>query len=305
MEPKDPYEILGVSRSATADDIRRAYRRLAMKHHPDRNRGDARAEQAFKQVQAAYEILGDPERRAAYDRFGAGGPAPAYESWSVGNDAGAEFDFRNFGDLNSVFEQFFRRASQGPRTRRGGTRAAPRGADVEHVIELTLEESIRGTTREVALRDGDNHTERIEFKVPPGVSDRQRIRLRERGQAGPGGRGDLLIICHVKPHATLRRDGLDLLLDVPVSFPEAALGARVEIHTLDGPALLTVPPGTSSGTRLRLRGQGVRDPRTGSAGDLYAIIRVTTPRQLSDRARALIEQLAEEIGVDAAARSRT
>lgn len=307
MTHKDPYEVLGVSRTASAEEIKRAYRRLALRYHPDRNRGDASAAQKFKEVQAAYEILGDPDRRAQYDRFGAGGPAPEFRTWSVSGDPGIDFDVSSLGDLSSIFEQFFQRVSQPGGARRAGGRSRPRGADIEHTIELSFEEAIRGTKREIVLHASNGRpAERIEFQVPPGVSEGQRIRLRGRGEEGPGGRGDLLLICRVRPHPHLRREGLDLLVNVPLTFPQAALGARVEIPTLDGPTILHIPPGTSSGTKLRLRGRGVRDPRSGAVGDLYAVAKITVPRTLSPRARSLIEQLADELGAasDAAARER-
>lgn len=298
MTSKDPYDILGVSRSATQDEIKKAYRRLAKQYHPDRNPNDRTAEQRFKEVHAAYEVLGDPERRAQYDRFGAGGPAPDVRTWSSSGQPfeGVTFDFGSLGDLTSIFEQFFNRGEVGARRRAAGRRSPPRGQDLEHEVELTFEEAVHGTQREVVLT-GDPGTpeERIRFRVPPGVNDGQRIRLRGRGQAGAGGRGDLLIRCRVRPHPYFRRDGVDVLLDLPLTFGEAALGARVEIPTLEGTTVVTVPPGTSSGTKLRLRGRGVRDPRTGRVGDLYAQVRVQVPKTMSPRARELVGELEREL----------
>jgi curved DNA-binding protein len=296
---KDPYEILGIGRNATPDEIKRAYRRLAKEHHPDRNPGDKSAEQRFKELHAAYEVLADPQRRTQYDRFGAGGPAPDVHNWA--SDTGVHFedvgmDFGSIGDLTSVFEQFFTRGGGRPR-RRTATRAAPpRGADLEHTVELSFEEAARGTEREVVLTAGPraDDQERIRFRVPPGVHDGQRVRVRGKGQAGPGGRGDLMIRCVVQPHPIFQRDGRELLLDLPLTFAEATLGARVEIPTLGGTTVLKVPPGTSSGTKLRLRGHGVTDPQ-GQTGDLYAIVRIVAPKELSTRARDLLEQLNKEL----------
>jgi len=300
MEHKDPYEILGVSRQATQEEIKRAYRRLAKQLHPDRNPGDPNAEQRFKEVQAAYEVLGDPKRRRQYDRFGAGGPTPDFHTWTTTGRApfeGFEFDFGSFGDLSNIFEQFFRRPSGRARTRRTARAPAPRGADLEYSVDLTFEEALRGTTRAIRLAGPGRGSrgERIEFRIPPGVADGQRIRIRGKGQEGPGGRGDLMIRCRVLPHPYLRREGNDLLLDLPLSLSEAVLGAKVDIPTLDGPTRLTVPPGTSSGMKLRLRGKGVRDPQRGVTGDMYAVARVVVPRELSPRARELFEQLAREL----------
>ncbi|MBW7906301.1 MAG: J domain-containing protein [Phycisphaerae bacterium] len=299
MSSKDPYEILGVSRTASQDEVKRAYRRLAKAHHPDRNPGSKVAEQRFKEIQAAYEVLGDPQRRAQYDRFGAGGPTPEFRSWSPRGDddaVGVHFGFDSLGDLGSIFEQFFRRGPQGAAgyTARTGSTAA-RGGDVEHSVEVSFEESIRGTTREVHLRGADGTSERIEFRIPPGVTDGQRIRVRGRGNPGPGGRGHLIIVCRVRPDAHFRREGRDLVVDLPVSFPQAALGGSAAVRTLDGPVRIKVPPGATSGTRLRLRGKGVPDPRGGEPGDLYAVVQVTVPRELSETARELIRRLEAEL----------
>ncbi len=295
MSERDPYQILGVSRTATQDEIKRAYRRLAKEHHPDRNPDDKGAEQRFKEVQAAYEVLGDPQKRAQYDRFGAGGPAPNVREWNMGGSPfeDVRVDFGSMGDLTSIFEQFFSRgrggSGRGPRARRSAP--ARKGADIEHVVEISFEEAAQGTRREVLLRTADGATDRIEVRIPAGVTDGQRIRVRGQGQEGAGGRGDLMIRCLVRPHAYFRREGLDVLLDLPLTFAEATLGARVEIPTPDGPTVLSVPAGTSSGAKLRLRGRGMKNERSGQRGDMYAVVRVQVPREVSDEARALIDQL--------------
>jgi curved DNA-binding protein len=311
MATKNPYDILGVARNASQDEIKRAYRRLAKEHHPDRNPGNKSAEQRFKEIQAAYEVLGDPERRTQYDRFGAGGPPPEYQNWGArgaqahergAGAGGVHFDFDSFGDLNSIFEQFFRRSGPGGGGfRRGGAGvevggAAPRGADLEHAVEVSFEEAMRGTTREVVLRNPeDGSSERIEFRIPAGVSDGQRIRVRGKGNVGPGGRGDLIIVSRVRPDSRFRREARDLLVDLPLSFAEAALGTVADVPTLEGPMRVKVPPGTSSGARLRLRGKGVPDPRNGTAGDLFAVVQVQVPKNLTSEARRLIEQLDAEL----------
>jgi curved DNA-binding protein len=299
MNHKDPYEILGVSRTASEDEIKRAYRRLAKQHHPDRNPGDKSAEDKFKEVQAAYEVLGDAQRRAQYDRFGAGGPTPDFQTWTTGGPSpfeGISFDFDSVGDLRSIFEQFFRRP-RGPRpTRRATRRPAPRGADLEHTTELSFEEAGHGTRREIRLNAAGpgGRSERIEFRIPAGVSDGQRIRVKGKGQDGPGGRGDLMIRCRVRPHAYFRRDGNDVLLDLPLSLAEAVLGAKIDVPTLDGVTRVTIPPGTSGGVKLRLRGRGIQ-PRSGTPGDMYIVTRVMVPKEVSPDAQKLVRQLAEEL----------
>lgn len=304
MANKDPYDILGVTRSASQDEIKRAYRRLAKEFHPDRNANKAEAERRFKEVQAAYEVLGDAERRAQYDRFGAGGPAPEFHNWT--NQGGPQGDFftniGDLGDLSSIFEQFFRRSAPQGRPGRSGRaarRGGPRGADLEHTIELTLEEAARGTQRDVLLSvNGDaRQAERIVFKVPAGVRDGQRIRVRGKGHEGSGGRGDLMIRCRIQAHPRLRREGQNLYTDVRLSLFDALRGTQVEVPTLDGAATVRVPAGTAGGAKLRLAGRGLHDPRGGTTGDLFAVVRVDIPdyARLSPRAQALLDDLAEEL----------
>lgn len=306
MTPKDPYEILGVAKSATADEIKRAYRRLAKEFHPDRNAGDKKAEARFKEIQAAYDVLGDAERRAQFDQFGAGGPTPNYQSWAqsgqhpFNNVSGV--DFASMGDLGSIFEAFFSRGGAATATRsrsRRGRSAPPRPpappAGPDHTIEIAFEESARGTTRELMLHGGDAAPEHIEVRIPKGVSDGQVIRVRGKGQPGMNGRGDLLIRIRVRPHAYFRREGMDVLLDLPLTIPEAVLGGKIEIPTLDGRAQLTIPPGASSGMRLRLRGRGFAKD-SGETGDMYAVLKIVGPREPSARLKELIQAEAAEFG---------
>lgn len=304
MSPKDPYEILGVAKSATADEIKRAYRRLAKEHHPDRNPGSKNAEERFKEIQAAYDVLGDSKRRAEFDRFGAGGPAPNYQNWAQAGHQGfnsAGVDFSSMGDLGSIFEAFFSRGGAATasrsRARRGRTAPQPRPATPEHALDISFEESARGTTRELLLQGGDAAPEHIEVRIPRGVADGQVIRVRGKGQHDLDGRGDLLIRIRVRPHPTFRREGLDVLLDLPLSIPEAVLGAKVEIPTLDGRAHLSVPPGASSGMRLRLRGRGF-SRSSGETGDMYAVVKIVVPREPSARLKEIVQADAAEFGPD-------
>lgn len=305
---EDPYDILAVSRSASADEIRRAYRRLAKDHHPDRNRGDKAAEQRFKKIQAAYEVLGDPQRRAEFDRFGAGGPTPEFHSWAAGGggrgpEGDVSFNVGSMGDLSSIFEQFFERGGGGARSagRRRSARARTGELDVEHEITLSFEEAAQGAARELILQGvaGNVQTERVQFNAPAGIEDGQRVRLRGKGAAGPQGRGDLLVRVRIAAHPYFRRDGLDVVLDLPLTVQEAALGAKVTIPTLSGSADLTIPPGASSGSKLRLRGKGIHNPRLGVVGDMYAVVKIVLPRQLSAAARQRLIELAELSEVDA------
>jgi curved DNA-binding protein len=300
---RDPYETLGVPRDASAEDIRAAYRRLARRFHPDVNK-EPEAEERFKEISEAHEVLSDPDKRARYDRLGpnwkagddVSGAAGFGDTGGFGADPGGvrvEFGDEAFGDL---FESLFgepRAGRAGAGRRRAGdasgARFAMRGADHEAVLELSLEEAAAGGRRSIQLADGRS----FQVDVPPGVRDGQRIRLAGEGGAGQGGgpSGDLFLRVALRPHPRLRLDGRDLHVDLPVSPWEAALGAEVPVPTLAGSARVRVPPGSSTGRRLRLRGQGMPGPR-GGHGDLYATLKVAVPKRLSAEERELFERLA-------------
>jgi curved DNA-binding protein len=298
---QDYYETLGVPRDASAEEIRRAYRRLARKNHPDVNK-EPGAEDRFKQISEAYEVLRDEDKRARYDRLGA--------NWRVGEDISGASGFEappgtnggfgdvrvDFGDGNfsDFFEELFgRRARRGPAAGWADTSAngfAIRGADQEAVLELTLEEAASGGKRRISLGDGRDLT----VEIPAGVRDGQRIRLSGQGGEGAGASnaGDLYLRVRLKPHRRFRVRGRDLHVDLPVAPWEAALGAEVPVSTLTGSARVRVPAGSSTGRRLRLRGEGLPDGK-GSAGDLYASVAVHVPKTLSKDERELFERLAE------------
>jgi curved DNA-binding protein len=300
VDQRDHYEALGVPRNASEEDIRRAYRRLARENHPDVNK-DPGAEERFKEVSAAYDVLRDPEKRAEYDRFGRAGPGGrgaagggprtragtsgfgGFEGFGDGGDVRVEFgDGADFGD---IFERAFGRRGGGDPFGGFGGFGGPggRGGDLEATLELSLEEAARGGHRRISL-DGRDY----EVDIPAGVRDGQRIRLRGEGGEGPGGGppGDLFLRVRLRPHPRFRVEGDDLHTDLPVTPWEAALGAEVSIATLDGRARVRVPPGSSSGRRLRLRGEGL-----GAGGDLYATVMIEVPRQLTPQERELFERL--------------
>ena len=328
MAKRDYYEVLGVARNATADEIKRAHRKLARKYHPDMNKNNPTATEQFKEVQEAYDVLSDPTKRSNYDQFGhagvgggvgsgagAGGdPFEAFRratggrgngrSWRGGpNVTVEEFDPEDFGaggsQFSDIFEQLFGRAgaagrggaaAAGRAGPRGRVRPEPqRGADVEHPVTLSFEQAARGTTLPLQInRDGKLET--IDIKIPPGVKDGSRIRIRGRGQQSVGGEsGDLFIVTQVRPHEFFRREGLDILLDLPLSMYEALNGTKVTVPTLDGPVTLTIPPGTSSGAKLRIKGRGVE--RGDEKGDQYVVTRVIVPKDLDDEDRALLKKL--------------
>jgi curved DNA-binding protein len=296
VEYKDYYQVLGVSRDANQDEIRRAYRRLAREYHPDLNQ-ESDAEERFKEVGEAYEVLSDPDKRERYDRLGA--QWRARETASGGGDFEDFFDRQGFGgdvrfefgggDFSEFFERLF---GDGAAARTSGPL---RGLDREAVLELSLEDAIAGGRRRLSLENGRS----LDVNFPAGVREGQLIRLADQGAPGRDGgpSGDLYMRVRLKPHPTFARRGDDLDLELPVAPWEAALGATVPVPTLTGTARVRVPAGSSSGRRLRLRGRGL--PKQGGGhGDLHAIVRITVPKHVSDQERDLFEKLAEVSGFD-------
>ena len=296
---QDYYEALGVSRDASQDEIRQAYRRLARRYHPDVNK-EPGAEDRFKEISEAYEVLRDPEKRERYDRLGANWRAGQDVSAAGGFDerfdpgngfGGVSFDFGE-GEFSDFFDGLFsrRRGGRAGRAAGGFDSFSMRGGDAEAVLELSLEEAAKGGKRRLSLADGRS----LEVDIPRGVRDGQRIRLAGQGSSGMGGgpAGDLYLRIRLKPHPRFRVDGRDLYVDIAVSPWEAALGAEVPVPTLEGDARVKVPPGSSSGRRLRLRGQGLPGSAGAQAGDLYAVVMIQVPKKLTKRERDLFEKLA-------------
>jgi len=304
---RDLYEILGVSRTATTEEIKKAYRRLAKQYHPDVNPGNKAAEEKFKEVTAASEVLSDEKRRKLYDEFGADAlrtgfdekRAEEYRRWKhQGAPPGAmPFDFGDFATVNvgdfgafdfgSIFGDLFGGGGVGARPRaRRGAMPTP-GADALARIEISLRDAVLGAERDVRI---DGRTLRV--KIPAGVSDGSQIRL--AGQGGPGAHGgsagDLFLEVKVLEHPHVRREGKDLYVDLPVTIPEAVNGAEVRLPTFEGPVSLRVPKGAQSGMRLRLRGKGLPDLKGGPRGDLFAVVQLVLPKE-SDALRKAVRPL--------------
>lgn len=290
MDYKDYYAVLGVKKDATEKEIKQAYRKLARKYHPDVNPGNKEAEEKFKEVSEANEVLSDKEKRAKYDRFGeerqryerAGAPGPGgYEHFGDFNfDQG--YGTGEFGDF---FEMLF-----GPR---GAARQDMRGADLEAQIEITLEDAYEGATKSISVSPSPRQTRRLEVKIPPGVNEESRIRLAGEGVPGPGGqKGDLYLIMRMKPNHTFERRGDDLYEEVTVPFATAALGGEIQVRTMKGRVTMKIPSGAQSGQTFRLTGLGMPRLNRPGKGDLFVRLKVSVPKRLTDRQRELIQELA-------------
>jgi DnaJ-class molecular chaperone len=281
--PRDPYEVLGVPRSATADQIREAHRKLAKRYHPDLNKSPEAGER-FKEAQEAYDLLSDEQKRRRFDQFGFGGPGPGAPGQGFGGQGGwSNVDPSTFEEIFGDFLGGGRRGT-GPR---GGARA---GQDLESAITVDFLTAAVGGVRRVSVQDGAGTIE-LDVRIPPGIESGGQLRLRGKGSPGAAGgpAGDLVLEVSVAPHPWFRRENLDIVVEVPISIAEAALGTSVEVPLLEGTATLRVPAGTGSGKRLRLKGKGVK-ARAGT-GDLYALIRVDAPRSLSEEDRASLERM--------------
>jgi DnaJ-class molecular chaperone len=313
---RDPYEVLGVDRKASAGDIKSAYRKLAKKLHPDANKNDPKAATRFSELNAAHELLGDEDKRKSFDRgeidaegkprfhgFGAGGPRPGggpgagfgpdanFESFNFGPEGFTRGTRRGragagggFGGFEDILKEAFGRAG------RGGAGAAfePEdfgiGADVQAALTVTLPEAARGATERLRLPTGKE----VDVKIPAGITDGQQIRLKGQGMAGQGGPGDVLITVSIAPHPLFSLEGVDVRLDLPVTLYEAALGGKVRVPTLDKPVELTIPPWTNSGRTFRLKGKGF--PAKSGRGDLLATVRIALPEKSDAELDALMQK---------------
>lgn len=322
--PRDYYEVLGVARDASEDDIRKAYRALARKYHPDVNKATDAAER-FAEITEAYEVLSDAEKRKAYDRFGhawrnvrsGAGPGhgashgPGESPFSgfrrnVRSGGGAGFDP---SDIGSIFEEMFGgRASAGPGAGPfgggspfggaggAGGRAKPtprRGQDVRHSVAVSFMTAAKGGTERMRLSDQAGGQDEVSVRIPAGIESGAKLRLKGRGHPGANGgpAGDLILTVNVGEHPWFRREGLDLLVDVPITIAEAAMGTSVEAPLLNGRVELKIPAGSSSGRKIRIPGKGMKDDSSGKTGDFYAVVRIAAPEDLDEEAMRLLEEL--------------
>jgi curved DNA-binding protein len=317
---KDYYKTLGVDKNATPEDIKKAYRQLALKYHPDRNKGDKEAEERFKEINEAYAVLSDQEKRRQYDMFGAEGFRARYSQEDIfrGFDIGDIFKDMGFGtsDIFSVLfggggkrrgvryttytSPFGQYASGGGGPdyadyfARGGG-APPQGRDAVTDLTITLEEAAHGTEKLISLQR-DGKIEKIAVKIPPGIDTGKKLRVAGKGERSEGGgpAGHLYVRINVQKHPHFRREGDDIYIDREIPFSEAALGTSIEVPTLNGIKKVKIPPGTSGNTKLRLKGEGIPHLKVKGKGDAYVRIFIKVPKKLNSKQKALVEKLTAE-----------
>ncbi|GAB4427047.1 MAG: J domain-containing protein [Chloroflexi bacterium OHK40] len=281
---KDYYQVLGVSRGASDQEIKQAYRKLARKYHPDINPGDKQAEARFKEINEAYEVLSDKEKREKYDRFGS--------DWRRYEQAGPSMDYGGGADFTDIFETLFG-AGRGGRAG-GGFNVRIDGQDVEQPVEITLEEAFHGTQRTLQFSNPNGTPRTISVKIPAGADTGTRVRVANEGAPGlnGGARGDLYLVVRVLPHSRFERKGDDLYVKVETSLYTLLLGGQAQVPTLDGKTInLSIPEQTQNGRTFRLSGQGMPALRSNRRGDLYVTVNAELPTRLSSRERALFEEL--------------
>lgn len=310
MSKKDFYSILGVSRSASADEIKKSYRKLAMQYHPDKNPGDKKSEEKFKEISEAYDVLSDAKKRDMYDQFGHAGNQQGFGAggpFGGGAGPGGFGGFRsgpgggaNGGDpfqdiFGDVFGDIFGNA-RGP----GGARSRrpSKGTDLRYTLNISFEDSALGTEKVISFvrqRGNKEESAKLSVNVPAGVKEGQRLKLSGEGDAAPGGGtpGDLYVIINIQDHPLFKRQENDVTLDLPISYTDAILGTNVEVPTLTGKAMIRIPPGTHSGQSFRLKGKGFSKIGGFGSGDMLVRILVDTPHTLSARQKEIMEELAK------------
>jgi curved DNA-binding protein len=305
----DYYEVLGIKKDGSAQDIKKAYRKLAMKYHPDRNKGEKEAEEKFKKISEAYAVLSDPEKRKQYDMFGESGFQQRYSQEDIfrGFDLGdilKEFglgglggNFRTSGGQGSPFETFFFQGG-GPgagRTSHHSAQQSVKGSDLTYELAVTLNEVLNGSEKTISLRR-ESKTENVSVKIPKGIKAGQKLRLAGKGSPSPygGPSGDLFLIIKEQPHPDFTRDGNNLIIENHIPFSKACLGSDISVKSLEGKELkVKIPAGIQPLAKLRLKGHGLPAGKTGGRGDIFVKIAVDIPKNLTDEQKKLIKELAD------------
>lgn len=298
MSKKDYYSLLNVPRSATPEEIKKAYRKLAMQYHPDKNPNDKKAEEKFKEFSEAYEVLSDTKKREMYDQFGHAGTQGGFGGAGAGPFGGGQHQ-DNFQDMFSdVFSEIFGARGANPGGPFGGARRRQsKGADLRYTLTVSFEEAALGTEKVISFvrqRNGKDETARLSVNIPAGVKEDQRLKLSGEGDgplASPGPNGDLYVIVKVQDHVLFKRQDNDITMDLPVSYTDAILGTSVEAPTITGKAVIKIPPGTHTGQTFRLKGKGFAKVGGFGSGDMLIRLVVDTPEKISGRQKELLEEL--------------
>ncbi|MBW2610328.1 MAG: DnaJ domain-containing protein [Deltaproteobacteria bacterium] len=312
MAGKNYYTILGVAKSASPEEIKKAYRKLAMKYHPDHNKGNKKAETKFKDISEAYAVLSDKEKRKQYDMFGSEGFQNRFTQEDIFRDFDfgsvfKEFGFRGRGGGQNIFSQIFGSSGQShfngggspfdsPFGTYGGRARAIKGQDLIYELSVTLEDACKNTEKVISYQAGGPQQDRVSVKVPAGISSGKKLRLKEKGNPGLNGGppGDLFIQIKVLEHPVFKREGDDLITTRQIKFSEAVLGTEIEVPTIDEKTLrLKIPPKTQSNAKFRLNGYGMPHMNGSGRGDTYVIINISVPKRLNKKQKALVEEIAE------------
>lgn len=306
----DYYKILGLSKNASKEEIKKAYRELARKYHPDLNSGDKKAEEKFKEIQEAHEVLSDDEKRRSYDMFGSAGFSAGGSRGNQGHPGGFSYS-GNFSGFEDIFKDIFGFEGSTRTSHRtsdpfkdifgftsGGGFETEKNKNIEHQTNIDFSTAINGGTRDITIKShdarGNKTSEKITVKIPPGVDNGSKIRVQGKGEISRGKRGDLILKVRVSPHPIFKREKDNIYLELPITFYEAALGTKVEVPTIDGRASVVIPPGVQNGTKLRLKNKGVKNVKTTKRGDQFVVVKITMPKKMVDKVKKQLEEISSE-----------
>lgn len=302
---KDLYAVLGVPRNATQDQIKKAYRDLARKHHPDMNQGDKASEEKFKEIQHAYETLSDPEKKKTYDMFGTSN----FGGQRTGGGSYRQYS-RGFPDIDEIFKDIFSQGggaygmggvggSFGDVFDFGNVRRQPRRPkNIQHTVTLDFETAVKGGGKELLVKSPEGGTRKLTVKIPAGVKTGSKVRLPGKGEQINSMAGDLILEIKVLSHPVFKRENDDIYIDLPLTVYEAALGTLIDVPTIESPVKLTIPPGVGSGTKMRLREKGVKNPKTGKRGDQFVVVQIAMPKEPDEHMKKLMDEIKEKYPYD-------